>query len=397
MSTFSTPFIVPGFQCWQSADLYNNGSVAGVDNNVNLFRSKDGRAWIGSGGTPSGIVLKTESGRNIFLADYTLTGGTQMEASYVTPGHLSKFHFLGWVKAPSHTGAFSPISLSEWQWSVGGHDHYITLGTLNGNLSIQGRFAYHVLPSTTGTRSWSETEVGPFGAWYLVSMEINEAAAAYRLRVYNTSGTLLVTVNTSSAVPAGARMRFDAGNHLTRHFGASDGGSLLYFGLQYERKGDTFTDAQIASIIAAGFGQPVDPAPDIAPIQLTYDPLAPAPAELQEVRIYCGSGANIKFSPATPTPIAASEYWEVRVGQLYSSASEPPTILSYTAIAGNLTVNTDTGDIVADLAANETEDLDPSPSVRTFVELWRIGVGDDNTGPVARAIARVIDTVRPAP
>jgi hypothetical protein len=136
---------------------------------------------------------------------------------------------------------------------------------------------------------------------------------------------------------------------------------------------------------------------EVVPVELVYDPQVPAPSELQEVRIYCGSGMNIKFAPEAPTSIAASEYWEVRVGQLYSSASEPPTILSYKVATGNLTVDVDTGDIIADLAANETEDLDPSPSVRTFVELWRIGVGDDNTGPVARAIAKVIDTVRPAP
>ena len=244
-----TPFIVPGFQCYQDTGAT---TVSGSGNKVQLIRAKHQGVQFTAAADPSGLTIATVSGRTTFLADPNVGGGSvELTGSINTPGHLHKFHFLAWVRPNANVGTGFPF-VNDFKFAAGG-ETLISLGTLNGNPSITGQLAYNVSPATTGTRTWTETEFGSFGNWYLLSMEINEPGGIYRLRVYSTTGSLLATVNTSVAVPAGARLRCDSGELTYTFFNVGDGTSTNNYGLIYMGFGETFTDAMVSSIIAAGF------------------------------------------------------------------------------------------------------------------------------------------------
>lgn len=378
-----TPFISPGFQCFQGTSFTDNGAVSASGDPVNLFRSKSGDVFTAPG-TPSGLTLETVTSRYAFEADPA--NSVEFSSTLKTHGHLEKFHFLAWVKYDDHDGANLPSAVHEFGFETAGAvETYLYFDSKSGQLGLGGQLAYHILPSTTGTRTWNVFSVGNFGSWYLISLEVNMASSIYRLRAYNTSGSLLASANTSSSVPANARMRCDSGDLIYNFFNVSDGTNVAKFGKCYRAVGETFTDAQIQSIIAAGFGDFVtSPVGTIDPVEITYTPTAPASATLQRIRIHRGQAYAIKFVPDELQAVSEDEY-EARLGVISDG-----TYTQFSVNDGNMTVDEDTGEITIDISGNDTSALSLSEPV--FFELWRTDE-DDNSVPVARAKVVVVETL----
>lgn len=130
---------------------------------------------------------------------------------------------------------------------------------------------------------------------------------------------------------------------------------------------------------------PVATDADVAPIALSYDPEAQYVAESSAIIIPRGSGLPIIFSPSTPAEIVAESNWEARLGV----PGQTPVIFS--VAEGNMTVDTETGDITINPEIADTSAL----SIRNvvYLELWRKGSGDDNNSLLFRCPVTVVRTL----
>lgn len=130
---------------------------------------------------------------------------------------------------------------------------------------------------------------------------------------------------------------------------------------------------------------PVASDSDVAPLSLTYDPEAQYVAESSAIIIPRGSGLPILFSPSTPTAIVAESNWEARLGV------PGQTPITFSVADGNMTVDTETGDIEINPDIADTSAL----SIRNvvYLELWRKGSGDDNNSLLFRCPVTVVRTL----
>lgn len=131
---------------------------------------------------------------------------------------------------------------------------------------------------------------------------------------------------------------------------------------------------------------PAEPSSQVAPPAIAFNPLVPAPDEdhADPIRIYRGSGLPIaRFVPSAPFAAIAAE-WRVRLG------SRTTTILEFTAGAG-LIVDEAVGIITANPSAAQTSGLPLDRPL--WLELWRIGTGDDRTVPIVRRRAIAVSTL----
>jgi hypothetical protein len=164
----------------------------------------------------------------------------------------------------------------------------------------------------------------------------------------------------SAALPAGA----ESWTHIRHHNGVSAGEADL---VQFRNT--------TAAVPIAG----------LSPVSISFDSTTPAPEPpVEPLRIYRGAGAPVyRFVPTVPFTTSAA-HWSCRIGTRSS------TLITLTS-GGGLTVDETNGTIIANPTAAQTATL-PLDKV-CWLELWRIGAGDDNTAPVVRRKLQILRTL----
>lgn len=122
-------------------------------------------------------------------------------------------------------------------------------------------------------------------------------------------------------------------------------------------------------------GDPAELAGSVVPIDVPFVPSQQAIDNVDSIVIYRSAGAPVvRFVPLTPFG-AVPNQWSVRIG------TRTGTLFTLTSGSG-LDVNESTGTITANPTIAQTASLPLDQIV--WIELWRVGTGDDNTAPVAR-------------